>query len=55
MTDTMPEISNSYSKHKDRSLFSRFRLNVFSYGYAQIVTLCAQLVLVPFFLKYWGT
>jgi O-antigen/teichoic acid export membrane protein len=38
-----------------RSLSSRFRLNVLSYGYTQLVTLAAQLVLVPFFLHAWGT
>ena len=49
-------LSSKNSKlQSERSIFVRFRLNAFSYGYAQIVTLCAQLVLVPFFLKYWGT
>lgn len=38
-----------------RSLSRRFRLNVLSYGYTQLVTLAAQLVLVPFFLHAWGT
>jgi O-antigen/teichoic acid export membrane protein len=38
-----------------RSLARRFRLNVLSYGYTQLVTLAAQLVLVPFFLHAWGT
>ena len=37
------------------SLRRRFKLNVLSYGYAQVVTLAVQLLLVPFFLKYWGT
>lgn len=55
MSNAIRDISKNYGKQKKSSLFSRFRLNVFSYGYAQIVTLCAQLVLVPFFLKYWGT
>ncbi len=36
------------------SLFARFRLNMLGYGYAQVVTLLAQLVQVPFFLHYWG-
>lgn len=38
-----------------RSLKKRFKLNVLSYGYSQIVTLAVQLLLVPFFLKFWGT
>ncbi|WP_460733847.1 polysaccharide biosynthesis protein [Lysobacter tyrosinilyticus] len=29
-------------------------MNVLGYGYAQLVTLAVQLLLVPFFLKYWG-
>ncbi len=37
------------------TLRRRFKLNVLSYGYAQVVTLAVQLLLVPFFLKYWGT
>lgn len=37
------------------SLLKRLRLNTVSYGYTQIVTIAAQLLLVPFFLKYWGT
>ncbi|WP_019449816.1 MATE family efflux transporter [Cupriavidus sp. BIS7] len=36
------------------SLFARFRLNALSYGYAQIVTILAQLVQLPFFVNSWG-
>lgn len=39
---------------KERSLFARFRLNAMSHGYAQIITVLAQLVQVPFFLRAWG-
>lgn len=35
-------------------LFNRFRLNALSYSYAQLVTLLAQLALIPFFLEHWG-
>ncbi len=38
-----------------KSFSRRFRLNAISYGYANVVTLLLQLVLVPFFLKSWGT
>lgn len=44
--------SRDVSRH---TFLSRFRLNALSYGYAQLVTLFLQLVLVPVFLKYWGT
>jgi len=36
------------------TLFERFRLNALSYGYAQVVTVLAQLVQLPFFVKCWG-
>ena len=39
----------------NKSLSKRLRLNTISYGYTQVVTIAAQLLLVPFFLKYWGT
>ena len=38
-----------------RSVWRRLRSNVFGYGYYQVVTLVVQLVLVPFYLKFWGT
>lgn len=37
-----------------RSLNSKFGLNFLGYGYAQLVTLAVQLLLVPFFLQSWG-
>ena len=38
-----------------RSVWRRLRSNVFGYGYYQVVTIVVQLVLVPFYLKFWGT
>ena len=37
------------------TLSKRIRLNTISYGYTQIVTIAAQLLLIPFFLSAWGT
>lgn len=54
MVDIASNTGNKQSPASERSLFRRFRLNAISYGYAQVVTLLAQLVLVPFFLKCWG-
>lgn len=51
----MSHVEKSKKNSSERSLFERFRLNALSYGYGQIVTICSQLGLVPFFLKYWGT
>ncbi|PLP97070.1 lipopolysaccharide biosynthesis protein [Cupriavidus pauculus] len=47
---SLPSSSNA----RQPSLFSRFRLNALSYGYAQLITILAQLVLVPFFVASWG-
>ncbi|MFL6593372.1 MAG: lipopolysaccharide biosynthesis protein [Luteimonas sp.] len=38
-----------------RSISRRLGSNVLGYGYYQVVTLVVQLVLVPFYLKFWGT
>jgi O-antigen/teichoic acid export membrane protein len=38
-----------------RSLLGKFKINFIGYGYNQLVTIAVQLLLVPFFLKYWGT
>ncbi|MDI9728290.1 lipopolysaccharide biosynthesis protein [Stutzerimonas stutzeri] len=54
MSNSKTNTNPRETKSESRSLFSRVRINIISYGYAQVVTLLAQLVLVPFFLKYWG-
>lgn len=46
---------NLKKNQSKKTLSKRLRLNTLSYGYTQIVTIAAQLLLVPFFLKYWGT
>lgn len=51
----MRRTTDSKKKPNAPSLSKRLRLNTISYGYTQIVTIAAQLLLVPFFLKYWGT
>ncbi|OYT97740.1 MAG: hypothetical protein CFE49_00325 [Pseudomonas sp. PGPPP3] len=37
-----------------RELKAKFGLNLLGYGYAQLVTIAVQLLLVPFFLSCWG-
>src|SRR5438445_13811312 len=51
----MSKLEVGVSQPKSKSLFWRFRTNVLSYGYAQFITIAAQLVQVPFFLKNWGS